>query len=205
MLPMKQQLKLAGELMGAKTGLDAFEKTMQKWSSGEVTDFSELFGHESKKQVKKDETGQSSELKSARETASSQLEKFALAEWDAYVAEFKTFYGLDAPQQATVDSILREFKERAQTRKRDAAWQARYYRNRLWLNIFWRVPDSWNHPVQVLVQDDQDEATSWLDELSRDLKARLDSVPTRSQQEQADARVDSLLKEKGIEITEATP
>jgi hypothetical protein len=196
MMPMKQQIKFAGEMMAAKTAIDAFEETMKKWSSGDTEGLDNPFMRERK--VEKDETGQSKELQTALKSSQEHLDRFAISDWDRYAKNFKKFYGLSEAQCSTVDSILREFKQRAEQRKRDTAWRDRYYRNQTWINIFWRVPRGWNHPVLTMIKDDQEEACSWVEALSMEFKSRLDAVPTGSQRKKADARIEAALEEKGI-------
>lgn len=196
MLPFKQQLKFAAEMMAACAGVDAFEQTMHKWSSGEIQDFEDPF--RSKREIKKDENGQSEELRNAHKITQKQLDDLAESEWDQYVQNFKKFYGLDAPQCTTADSILREYKQRAEQRKRDATWRERYYRDRMWLNIFHRVPNGWSHPVRLLLEDDQEDAVSWKETLGKELKTRLDTIPTGSQRRNADERIENALRENGI-------
>lgn len=199
MLPMKQQLKMAGELMAVKTAMDGFEDTMKKWSSGEVTVYDDPFNPR-RREVKRDETGQSKELQGAYKNAEAELERVPAREWENYLKQFKEFYQLDAGQAATADSIFREFTERAQRLTSDPGWRARFYRNVMWRQFLWNLPNAWNHPVRALIEDQQEELLDPLNKLGVDFRTRLDTIPTDMQRRTAQQAVEADLQEKGFDI-----
>ncbi|MCL2330883.1 MAG: hypothetical protein FWC56_06240 [Phycisphaerae bacterium] len=203
MLPMKQQLKLGAKIMAFNTGADAFEQTMKKWSSGEITEYNDFTGKE-QGQIQKDAAGQSQQLGNARKNAQNELDHFA-TEWENYAKQFKTYYAIDAVQETTVDSIVREFVQRAEQRKNDAAWRERFYRDQTWMKLLMALPRGIFHPVRVLIEADRKEADAWQVELSEQFKARLESVPTTNQRRAAEERMDALLKEKGIVLEGVNP
>jgi hypothetical protein len=198
MLPLKQQLKMAGEMAGFNAGIDAFDQMMEQWSNGQADNTGDPFNSPDK-EVKLDEQGQSDALKRARQQAQADIDKGMKDEWERYVKDAKEFYGFDAPQKATADSILRECLERANAIASDSSWQARYYRDRLWQNMIMRLPNGWNHPLRRLMEQDQEDLKTQFKAIEEELKNRIDRIPTETQRRAADQRVQSLLAEKGFQ------
>jgi len=199
MLPMKQQLKMAGDLMAFKTAVDGFEETIKKWATGEVTDFKDPFRPE----PKKDESGQTEALKRARDSAQSEIEKRRAKRWERYLESFRDLYNLDPAQVSTGESILREFAEREQRIVEDPGWQQRMYQAQLWMMMRWNLPEGWSHPARFLLEDYLAEVKDPVDRLEQQFKLRLESIPTSSQRRAAEERVAALLREKGF--PEGTP
>jgi len=197
MLPLKKQLQMAGELMALKKAMDGFEDTMDKWASGEVTQYGNPFDQR-EDQLKKDETGASQQLRGARGMATRQSENPAVAEWEAYLEDARKFYSFDDSQAATADSILREFKERAEALKRNASWKTALYSNRVWQNMIWSLPDGWSHPLRTMIEDEHETLMDDFTRLGEEFKQRLDTIPTDSQRRQAEERMTALLDEKGF-------
>jgi hypothetical protein len=203
MLPMKQQLKMAGDMMAFKTGVDAFEATMQKWASGEVTEYKDPFRGE--RRVEKDEEGQTRNLKNARNAARREIENPRSKRWETYVEKFKQLYALDAAQAGTADSILREYTQREERMLADADLGERVYQGRLWTNMSRELENSWMHPARMLIEDFVTETQEPWEALEESFKTRLESIPTTSQRRAAEQRVAGLLEEKGLQLPEVTP
>ncbi len=203
MLPLKQQLKLAGEAMAFNKGLDAFEERMRQWASGQADTTQNPF-EDANQEVKLDEQGQSSDLKRAREQARSAMDREPNQGWEKYVKDAKEFYGFDASQSATADSILRECLERADRVRTDQQWQAQYYRNRLWQQMVFRLPNGWNHPLRPLLEQEHRDLNAGFKLIEEDLKARIDRIPTPTQRRAVEEKIEALLAEKGIELTPST-
>lgn len=202
MLPLKQQLKLAGEMMAFNTGLDAFEERMRQWSEGNVTANEDPF-NDRDRELKLDEQGQSRPLKRAREQANNALAKDVTDDWETYVKEAKVFYGFDASQSATADSILRECLDRADQIRSNEQWRAKYYRNRLWRQMIFQFPEGWNNPLRTLLEQEQKDLIAGLEAVGEDLKTRIDRIPTTVQRRDAQQRIESLLAEKGMDLDAA--
>ncbi len=207
MLPMKKQLQMAGEMMAFKTGMDAFEATMSKWSSGEETNYDNPFeGPRKAEKLKKDEHGQTADLKRALENAQNTLDKpRATKRWARYIEQMQKLYDLDPAQVSTAQSILREFEEREQRLVSDAAWRRQIYSGEVWQNLSWRLPNAWMHPARTLIEDRLAEAKLSWNDLEEQFKARLESIPTSGQRRAATAKVDAWLKENGLQAAETQP
>ncbi len=199
MLPLKQQLKLAGEMMAFNTGIDAFEERMREWSNGQVPANEDPFDR-GNREIKLDEQGQSSALKRAREQANNATAKGFADEWEQYVKDAKSFYAFDASQSATADSVLRECLERADQIRADELWRTKYYRNRLWQQMIFQMPGGWNNPLRPLLEQEKDDLNAGMEAIGEDLKVRIDRIPTTAQRRGAEQRMESLLAEKGIDL-----
>lgn len=202
MLPMKQQLKMAGDMMAFKTATDGFEETMKKWSSGEITEYKDPFNPRREERKKKDEQGQTERLKGARSSAQNEADKSRAKRWEGYIEKFKELYELDTAQTSTAESILREYTEREQRLIAEPGWRDRIYRGQLWTNMQWEIENAWNHPAKWLIEDNLATAREPLEDLDEQFKARLESIPTSSQRRAAEQRVEALLKEKGLQLPE---
>lgn len=203
MLGMKQQLKLAGDLMAFKTAVDGFESTLKKWSTGEVTDYRDPFRPQ--QEVKKDERGETERLKGARKSAEREADNGRAKAWERYFKRFKEFYGLDATQAATGESILREFTQREERLRADPGWRDEIYRAQLWSNLSWELEAAWAHPARALLEDQSVEVRASWNELEEGFKARLESIPTTAQRRAAEEKVAGLLREKKLQRPETEP
>lgn len=197
MLPMKQQFKLATDLMAVHKGVDAFEETMGRWSKGEVDPFEDPFGDN--REIKLDENGESPALKQAREMAENMLKGAEhVSKWEKYVEKAKELYGFDDSQSATADSILRETIERAEIQIQDESRQARLYRNRVWSQMIWRLRGGWQSPMRQWIDMDHQALNEPIEELGNELKRRIDDVPTDAQRTKAEEQIRAALEAQGF-------
>ena len=201
MLPVKEQLKRGRDLIAAKTGLDAFEKNMEQWAAGDLDAYAKPFEPRDKPS-ELDENGESQALKRARQRAERDIDRKQRSQWQKYVKEAKQFYELDDAQAATTDSILREMIERANELTRDEAWRQRAYENRIWTLMLKALRMGRNNPLQDLFERHYQEMTEPIEALERELKQRIDDVPTQSQREAAEERMMAALAEHGFNPTE---
>lgn len=204
MLPMKQQLKMAGDLMAFKTGMDAFETTIKKWSTGEVTDYQDPFNNRKREKPKRDENGLTERLKGARQGATSEAENPRAQRWENYLKKFEELYGLDPAQVATAESVLREYADREQRVRSDAAWRERMYQMQVWATMCWELENAWNHPAKWLIEDQAREVREPLEALEEQYKTRLESIPTSAQRQAVEQKITALLKEKGLQAPETS-
>jgi len=203
MLSMKQQLRLAADLATVKTGMDAFETTMQKWSTGQVDPEDHPFRPRQDRAPKLDAEGLSGDLKRARESAGQDklLEK-RLEDWERYVREAGELYGFDASQAATADSILRECRSRAEAVAQDSQWKAHRYQSSFSLRFFRSLGRSFRsdgHPVTFLLLEDSKSLTDPLEALSGDLKQRIERIPRADQKRAAQKRLQDTLLDMGLD------
>ncbi len=199
MLPMKQQLRMAGELMVLNKAVDGFEETMRKWSEGDVPAEGNPFDRSAREEIRKDGHGASEPLARARSGAAEEdLEKARAGEWERYIEQARVFYGLDASQVATAESIRREMLEKLGGVLRDETWRQSLYHNRLWNNIYWQLRIGWAHPLRARLQDQENALLNRVTSLDDELKRRIDGIPTAAQRRAAEQRVRAMLAEKGV-------
>jgi hypothetical protein len=198
-LPLKAQLKMAGEIMAFNTALDGFADTMDQWASGEGIPFGNPF--EASEQIELDESGQSKRLERARQQADLAigLVETKQAEWQEYIEAARVFYGLDESQMSTAESALREALDRLEMRMTGSSWQDRLYNNRLWAHMVRRMGLGPHHPVLVLLNDEEAELIDPAQAVEREFKQTIDDIPTQDQRQAADDRLQSMLAEKGID------
>lgn len=200
MLPFKQQLKLAADLVTAGAAIDYFEQTMKRWSEGDVAPFDDPFNPPNKTgPVELGDDGQSKGLKDARKSAEGALEARAVSEWEKYVSEAKGFYGLDEAQGATADSALREAIERAEAITKDQTWRSRAYDNRFWNHMLWRLRMGWRNPLREHVDREWETINAPVREIETELKKRIDDIPTSAQRQAAQERILTALKAQGFD------
>lgn len=203
MLATKDQLTFAGDLMAMSTGMDIFEKSMQRWEKGDVKPYENPFTDE-EKEVKKDGSGQSERYNNAKQAAQREIDNAESNQWKRYVEEAKKFYGFDEAQSNTADSVLRESLERAQAITQDGQWREKMFRNRVWSTMLWELRTGPNHPLRVHLDNTHDAMFQPIRAIGDDLKGRIDAIPTQAQRAAADDRVMKLLAAQGFQEPSAS-
>jgi hypothetical protein len=203
MLPMKKQLKLAAEMVAFNTGMDAFEERMQQWSEGDIENPDNPFSDRAEQEVELNEEGISQDLENARNRAEqiSKLEN-RTRQWEGYVKNAVAYYGFDAQQEAMAESILREQTALLQNLMSDPSRSDAVYRTRLWKQIMWRYPSYWHTPFREMLEDKEQLLTSPIERLEEQLKSKIARIPTRTQRQQAESKIDKLLSMVGYSTTQ---
>jgi hypothetical protein len=206
LLPVKQRLKLSGQLLLAGTALQAFEDNMKRWERGEGGPNENPFeppGAESP-MVKKDANGEAVALRRARAAAEKAVDREAVLKsvWGSYLADAKKYYVLDAAQCAAGDSLLRECLERARGMLKDPSWRDRYYRVQLWQEVVWRTHMTRNPFFNRMLQQETSAALQPLDALGDEFRARVDDIPTQEQRAAAADRIAAALESRGYTSTQ---
>ena len=198
MLPFKQQMKLAGDLVIVNTGLDAFDSTMQRWADGDVQPGENPF-RSNPRPIQRDEDGRSKVLKAAEKTAQALLDKIEVNKWADYVEQAKQFYDMDDAQISTADSILRESLQRARAIAQNDDWRDRVYRNRVWRTMSWRLSSSgWYGPLRTLLDREYESLIEPIKALGQEMKDRIDGIPTDAQKRAAEERLWADLADFGL-------
>lgn len=197
LLAPKQQLKLAGDLLAFNTGLEAFSKTMDRWSQGEVRPHENPFTSEA--DMKLDAEGRSKSYNAAIKSAERAVNERDWSSWERYVEDAKKFYEFDDSQIASADSILRESLERAQTIIKSEEYQHQAVRNRIWHHMLWSLRIGNEHPVRAHLAKHMKEMSDPIDAVYLDLRNRIDRIPTYAQRQTADQRIMGLLSEQGYD------
>lgn len=204
LLAPTQQFKMAGDLLAMGAALDAFEKTMERWSKGDVNPGENPFDT-GDHQVKKDADGESTALKDARKRATEQLNNSWRSSWQQFVEQAAKLYGFDEAQLASADSILREAVQRSEGLTRNETWRRRALRNRLWSQFIWNIPGARVSPLQDFIWADLFTVQEPLRAIGDEFRERIDKIPTQPQREAAEARARAALAEIGVDIAAIDP
>ena len=202
MLGAKEQLKLGADMLAFQTGLDAFEKNMQRWETGDVQPFENPVQPSQAPVLDKD--GQSQAYASAKKLAEREVESGEWIQWQMYVEDAKKLYGFDESQAATADSVLRECLDRVKTLSQDPHWRDTVFRNRVWRQMLWDLQPSVVHPLRSYLDDTYGGLQQSVRSISQELKRRIDAIPTGSQRQTADERIIKLLHAQGYDFSAAS-
>lgn len=194
-LPFLKQAKFEVEALGFNAGLQFAETKLKQWKEGEfdTEDFWEPpRGERRKRRVDRMEERQreaTDKAAAAREAASTAAHGDTPADqiaqevdsWEAYVAEFIKLYALDDGQKTTALSVLGELKERAlahrDRRKDDIA------------RLEQRIKAGKGGDEEAAeIKKQLTELYGPVDEMFRELRDRLEQLPTAGQRESASAR-----------------
>lgn len=191
-LPFLKQAKFEVEALGFNAGMQFAEAKLKKWKEGEYEpdDFWDPpRGERRKRRVDRMEERQreaKEKAVAAQEAAPAQAKDDAPADqialevdsWEAYVKEFIKLYELDDGQKTTALSVLGELKERAlahrDRRKDDIA--------RLEQRI---QAGKGGEEEAAEVKKQLTELYGPVDEMFRELRDRLEQLPTAAQRERA--------------------
>lgn len=204
MLPVSQQLRLGADVTAFNTGLDAFEKTVERWSQGDVDPFEDPFGGGRRRNMEKDETGATQALRRAREMAEGQLARELTGEWKQYVEQAIRFYRFDESQAASAQSLLREYAGRAEAVLLNADVRDRLYHNHLWEQMMYRLRLGSANPVRRLLEDEQHKLRDPVRQLEHEFKERIERIATESQRQAAARRVHAMLADQGFDLDGAS-
>jgi hypothetical protein len=207
MLPLKQQLRLAADLMTVKTAMDGFETTMQRWSRGEVNPGEDPFGGNDHQEPDLGPEGVSEHLKQARE-ASLQGDRLGAFEhsWERYVLSAGEFYGFDESQMATARSVVRETVARAKVVLEKTEFKVENESLHLWNRLLESLGREYQGdvPVRFMLIRRVLEVNEPLTKLNDEMRQRVDRIAREEQRRAAEERMRLQLMELGFEQTEDT-
>lgn len=200
MMSMKQQLRLAADLMAVKTAMDGFEATMRRWADGQLRPGDDPFDDDGHEAVQVGADGVSEEVRRARESSGGEDRLSRLTNmWEQYVKTASEFYGFDEAQRATAESIVRETVTRASAVLNGTEFLAHDADNRFWLR-FWRElgPEfRGDQPVMYLLLRQNSSLQDPLNALTDEFKQRVDRIARQDQQRAAEQRIEEILAQAG--------
>jgi hypothetical protein len=204
MLPMKQQLRLAADLMAVKTAMDGFEATMQRWSRGDVAPGEDPFEFDDRDEPRLGPEGVSEQLKRAREASVRQDPMTALkSHWERYINSARETYGFDESQMATARSILREAETRAAAVVNREEYQAQRNSVRMW-HWFWESLGREYRsegPVKYLLLRRVVQLHEPIANITEELEQRVDRIAREEQRRAAEERMHARLAELGFDAS----
>jgi hypothetical protein len=196
MIPPKQLPKFMGAMLALSTGIDAYEQKMTRWASGDIAQGEDPF-RDRRPQEDADESGENRIVRYARERA----ENTHIHSWDQIVEQTIAYYALDERQQTTAHSILEEIKQRGKAVMTDE-WRAKLLFNRMQVELAFRLPgrrmQMWRSPWRWKYDLEYRELMKPIENLTKELRRRLEEIPTQTQREAAAARMRDALSEYGV-------
>lgn len=206
MLPMKQQLRLAADLMAVNTAMDGFEATMQRWSKGEINPDDDPF-HPDDDLVQLGPDGVSQQVTQARERSAHEDRLPRLTNvWEEYVKQAVQLYGFDESQKATAESVVRETIAKATAVLNDSEFRTQDDENRFWLRFSRSLgPENrGDQPLMYLLLRQASLLQGPLNQMTDELKERVDRIARQDQQRAAGELMQAKLAELGYEPPEQT-
>jgi hypothetical protein len=200
-MSLKQRLEFTGDVAKAAAGLTIFQSRMNRWEEGKIGQFANPFfdstesgGPEASSQPV--DPSESPELRSAKANAEFAVQRQVASDdqWERYVERAIEYYALNEKQSNAAKGILQECKQRAKS-IRTEQWTKDLRDNRLRQQLARRFsPDYFNSPVMFALDEEFERLRQPLSDLERELKKRIESLPTSEQRAAAQDRLKRMLE-----------
>jgi hypothetical protein len=204
---VKQRLKFSADVAAATAGFAIFENRMARWEEGKVGDNPNPFRDSDDSdaaggQPAAQDPNETKDHREVRQNAESQLrwELDVESRWPGYVDQAIEFYGLDEAQTNSARGILKDVLDRAKAVK-TPEWRKLVMDNRIALNMSWRAGGGQfsQGPLTFRLETQRDQLTKPLFDLGKELKSRIEDLPTSAQRAKAMEKVKKAFAEKGME------
>jgi len=205
-LTIKQRLKFTGDMAGVTAGLVVFENRMKRWAKGEVgmhaNPFYDSGDHAEDEEGEKEpvDPDETKEHRQARQHAERMVgwQSDVESQWERYVNNAIAYYELDETQVTAARAVLKDCTERAKTLK-TPAWRKKVIENRIAERLGWRLDARFNQgPWKNQLDQENEKLMRPLTELGKELRGRIDGIPTSKQKAVATEAVRKALAEKGM-------
>ncbi len=190
-MTLSQRLKLTAEMAAVSAGFVVFEERMNRWEQGGAPEFANPFFEggrgERRSAPSADGSEERAELRRARQRAERRMEWETGVErrWNEYVEAAITYYGFDEKQTTSARAIVRQALEQARAVRTDE-WQERFKLNRTTASLSQRLPRAAREgPWMWQLDREYEELLKPLQEIGRDLRARIDDLADSAQRERA--------------------
>ena len=80
-------------------------------------------------------------------------------------------------------------------------WRKQAHRNRVWFHMLWHLGIGSAHPLRYHIKAEYARICDPVEQISGDLKRRIDEIPTRVQRQAAEQRMLAVLTEQGYRET----
>lgn len=207
-MTVKQRLKFTADVAKATAGLAIFENRMKRWEEGQVGDGANPFWDPADNDPSKageaanEDPNEKPEHRQARQRAERQMSWQWDVEksWPAYVDQATEFYEFDEAQQNSAKAVLADMLQRAKAIK-TPQWEENVRQNRIAQSLSWRAGGSRfsQGPWMFRLESQYDQLTKPLEDLSQELKRRIEQLPTTAQRTKAMEKVRQALGEKGLD------
>ncbi|MCA9254318.1 MAG: hypothetical protein KDA33_01715 [Phycisphaerales bacterium] len=203
-MSLKQRLQFTGDMTGVTAGLTIFETRMNRWEAGEVSDGANPFFD---RPVTPDDEEVEGETKAQRDARRARRDversmNWMLnheSNWEQYVRNAVLFYDFDEEQQNAANGILEDCKARVTKVKTDE-WMKAYVDNRVADRLSWRLDSKFNQgPMRFQLEKAHDKLMKPIQDIEKDLKRRIDTLPTTKQRLEAKKAAEQAMQEHGID------
>ncbi len=204
-LNFKQRLEFGTQMGVVMGGLSMFEKRMDRWEEGKVSDNANPFWDPGDRDPDAAETPADPNEHPDHRRARLEVERWTSWElriddgWDEYLKRASDHYEFDETQKTSGENVLKQCKERAAAIK-SPEWHEKIKKNRIARRLTRRANDIiGDGPVGFNLERDYNKLRQPLLDLDEEFKRRIDELPTSKQREAAKQKARKFLVEHGME------
>jgi len=203
-MTLKQRLRYTADMTALTAGLTVFEKRMNNWRDGNVKEGANPFFDAPGQEEEEDENADPNETKEMRRARRSVERSIRwqinyTQDWERYVTNAAVYYDFDEEQQTAANGILDACKKKAERVQTDE-WWARLKQNRIAARLNRSLDAKYSQgPVDFQLDLAFEKMKKPLEDITIDLKKRIERLPTTRQRLQARRRVEALMQEKGLD------
>jgi hypothetical protein len=204
---VKQRLKFTADVAAATAGFAIFENRMARWEEGKVGDNANPFwdpadNDPAASQPAIEDPNETPEHRQVRQSAENQLrwELDVESRWTAYVDQAIAFYEFDEAQTNSAHGILKDVLDRVKSVK-TPEWRKTLMDNRIAQNMTWRAGGGvfGQGPLMFRLESQRDQLTKPLFDMGKELKSRIEDLPTSAQRAKAMEKAKKAFAEKGLQ------
>jgi len=204
-MTLKQRLRYTADMTALTAGLTVFEKRMNNWRDGKVKEGANPFfdapGEGEEQEDENADPNETKEMRRARRGVERSI-RWQInysQDWERYVTNAAVYYDFDEEQQTAANGILDACKKKAERIQTDE-WWARLKQNRIAARLNRSLDAKYSQgPVDFQLDLAFEKMKKPLEDITVDLKKRIERLPTTRQRLQARRRVEALMQEKGLD------
>jgi polyhydroxyalkanoate synthesis regulator phasin len=201
-MSLKQRLEFTGDIAKAAAGLTIFQSRMKRWEEGKIGQFANPFDSDegASASTQPIDPSESPELRTAKLNADRAMRWQVSTDdqWEKYVERAVEYYELNEKQSNAAKGILQDCKQRAKA-IRSEQWSKELRDNRVRQQLARRFsPDYFNSPVMFALDEEFEKLRQPISDLERELKRRIEGLPTSEQRAAAQQRLKKMLDRIGV-------
>jgi len=205
-MSMTQRLKFTGDVTAAAAGLTIFETRMKRWRDGKVSEGANPFfdppgvdPNDEKAEPPPEDPSEPKERRDARQSVERWIDWQISPDnnWEGYIKAATEYYKLNEKQVTSAQAILKDCQEQAKKIK-SPQWRSQIIENRITQRLTQRNADVGDGPWMFSLEEEYRRLLKPIEDLSRDFKRRIDSLPDSAQRAAARESVRRKLEDKGI-------
>lgn len=203
-LNFKQRLEFSTQMGIVMGGLTVFEKRMERWEAGKVSDNANPFWDPADQDPEAADAPVDPNENPEHRRARLEVERWQSWElrlddgWEDYLKRASDHYEFDDTQKTSGEAILKQCKERAAAIK-TPEWQDKIKENRIARRLTRRAGGAISEgPVGFNLEREYNRLRQPLLDLDEEFKKRVDGLPTSKQRETAKQKARKFLTERGM-------